>query len=95
MHYERGENKHLPDMLSWAYLPYKGKEVADFESVNMVHYLLISDQCLDEIRAETGKDKCLQELSETIPKKICRKYRSTEVKIEEIYRILGQNIGVL
>lgn len=38
----------------------------DFESVNMVRYLPISDQCLGEIRAETRKDQFLQELSETI-----------------------------
>lgn len=57
---------HLADMLSRAYLPYKGKEVDDFESVNMVRYLLISDQRLDEIRAETRKDQSLRELSETI-----------------------------
>ena len=57
---------HLADMLSWAYLPCKGKEVDDFESVNMVRYLPISDQRLDKIRAETKKDQSLRELSETI-----------------------------
>ena len=66
VHYERGENMHLADMLSRAYLPYNGKEVDDFESVNMVRYLPISDQRLDEIRAETRKDQCLRELSDTI-----------------------------
>ena len=38
----------------------------DFESVNMVRYLPISDQCLGEIRAETWEDQFLQELSENI-----------------------------
>ena len=38
----------------------------DFESVNMVRYLPISDQCLGEIRAEPREDQFLQELSETI-----------------------------
>ena len=66
VHYERGENMHLADMLSRAYLPYNGKEVDDFESVNMVRYLPISDQRLDEIRAESRKDQCLRELSDTI-----------------------------
>ena len=42
VHYERGKNMHLADMLSQAYLPYKGNEVDDFESVNMVRYLPIS-----------------------------------------------------
>lgn len=36
VHYGRGKNMHLADMLSRAYLLYKGKEVDDFESVNMV-----------------------------------------------------------
>ena len=53
VHYERG-------------LPFKGKEMDDFESVNMVRCLPISDQRLDEIRAETRKDQCLREFSETI-----------------------------
>jgi len=66
VHYERGKNMHLADMLSRAYLPYRGKEVDDLESVNKVHYLPISDQCLDKIRAETRRDQSLRELSETI-----------------------------
>ena len=56
----------VADMLSRASLPYKGKEVDDFESVNMVCYLPISDQRLDETRMETRKDQCLREFSETI-----------------------------
>ena len=66
VHYERSKNMHLADMLSRAYLLYEGKEVNDFESVNMVRYLPISDQRLDEIRAETLNDQSLRELSETI-----------------------------
>ena len=56
VHYERGENMHmhLADMLSRAYLPFKGKKIYEFESVNMVRYLPISDQCLDETRAPEG-----------------------------------------
>ena len=53
VHYECGKNMHLADMLSRVYLLYGGKEVDDFESVNMVHYLPISNQSLGEIRAET------------------------------------------
>ena len=48
------------------FLPCNGKEVDDLESVNMVRYLPISDQRLDEIRAETRKDQSLRELSEII-----------------------------
>jgi len=36
VHYERGKNMHVADMLSRAYLPYEGKEVDDLETVNMV-----------------------------------------------------------
>lgn len=62
VHYERGKNMHLANMLSRAYLPYKGKEVDDIESVNLVRYLPTSDQRLDEIRAETRRDQSLREL---------------------------------
>ena len=66
MYCERGKNIHLADTLSRAFLPYKGKEVDGIESVNVVRYLLISDQRLEEIRAETRKNQSLRELSETI-----------------------------
>ena len=62
VHYERGKNMHLADMLSGAYLPYKSKEVDDIESVNLVRYLPTSDQRLEEIRAETRRDQSLREL---------------------------------
>ena len=66
VHYERGTNMHLADMLSRAYLPFQGKEEDDIESVNMVQYLPISDKRLNEIREETRKDQSLRTLSETI-----------------------------
>lgn len=66
VHYERGKNMHLADMLSRAYLPFQGKEGDDVESVKVVRYLPISDKRLDEIRAETRKDQSLRDLSETI-----------------------------
>lgn len=67
VHYERGKNMHLADMLSRAYLPFQGKEGDDVESVKVVRYLPISDKHLDEIRAETRKDQSLRDhLSETI-----------------------------
>ena len=64
--YERGKNMHLADMLSRAYLPFQGKEEDDIVSVNMVRYLPISDERLNEIRVETRKDQSLRSLSETI-----------------------------
>ena len=62
VHYERGKNMHLADMLSRAYLPYKGKEVDDFESVNMVGYLPISDQPLEQRPEKTSLCESCQRL---------------------------------
>lgn len=31
LYYEHGRSMHFADMLSWAYLPYKGKEVDDLD----------------------------------------------------------------
>ena len=59
VHYERGKNMHLANMLSRAYLPFKGKEVDDIESVSLVRYLPTSDQRLDKIIAETRRDQSL------------------------------------
>ena len=39
LHNEHSEDMHLADMLSRAYLPFKGKKIYEFESVNMVRYL--------------------------------------------------------
>ena len=66
VHYERGTNMHLANMLSQAYLPLPRKEDDDIESVNMVQYLPISDKHLDKIRMETRRDQSLRRLSKTI-----------------------------
>lgn len=47
MHYECGKKMHLANMLSRAHLPHNGKEVYNLVTVNMILYLLISDQHLD------------------------------------------------
>lgn len=57
---------HLAEMLPRVYLPYKGKEVDDLESVSMVRYLAIFEQRLDRIRPKTRKDQSLRELSKNI-----------------------------
>lgn len=68
VHYERGKNMHLADTLSRAFLPFEGDNEDDLEFVNMVNYLPISDERIDEIKAATRKDHSLQSLSETILK---------------------------
>lgn len=58
---------HLGDM-SRAYLPFQGNQEDDIESVNMVCYLPISDELLDESRVHGNPDRpSLQSLAETIP----------------------------
>ena len=49
VHYERGKNMYLADTLSRAFLPFECDDGDDLEFVNMVNYLPISDECIDEI----------------------------------------------
>lgn len=65
--YEKGTEMHIADSLSRAYLPStEHPTVADFEQVNMASFLPISDQRLQEIRDETGRDETLQILKSVI-----------------------------
>ena len=67
VHYERGKNMHIADLLSRAYLPNTDHEEAkEFEHANMASFLPISDQRLQEIRRDTDKDKTLQILKSVI-----------------------------
>ena len=59
---------HLADTLSRAFLPFECDDGDDLEFVNMVNYLPISDEHIDDIKAQTQKDQSLQSLSETILK---------------------------
>ena len=68
VHYERGKNMHIADMLSRTSLPFECDDNDDLEFVHMVNYLPISDERINEIRAETRKDHSLQCLSEIILK---------------------------
>ena len=49
VHYERGKNMQLADTLSPAFLPFECDVGDDLEFVNMVNYLPISDERIDEI----------------------------------------------
>ena len=67
VHYERGKNMHIADLLSRTYLSNTDHEEAkEFEHINMASFLPISDQRLQEIRRETDKDKTLQILKSVI-----------------------------
>ena len=63
VHYERGKNMHLADT-SRAFLQFECDDGDDLEFVNMVNCLPISDECIDDIKAETRKDQSLRSLSE-------------------------------
>ena len=68
VHYERCKDMHLADTLSWAFLPFECDDGDDLEFVNMINYLPISDEHIDDIKAETQKDQSLRSLSEIILK---------------------------
>ena len=67
VHCERGKNMHLADT-SRAFLPFECDDGDDVEFVNMVDYLPISDERIDDIKAGTRKDQSLRSLSEIILK---------------------------
>lgn len=61
-----GTEMFLSDTLSRAYLPEKGTAQNDIETINMVSFLPISKERLDEIKQHTRSDETLQTLKETI-----------------------------
>ena len=69
VHYECGAKMYIADLLSRAYLPEVGREDdKEFELVNMVKALPISDRKIQEIRQETDTDQTLQVVKSLILK---------------------------
>ena len=64
--YQRGNRMFLADTLSRAYLPSCTQVEAEFEAINMVNYLPISEARLLQIQRETEKDESLQALKAVI-----------------------------
>ncbi|KAJ8022698.1 hypothetical protein HOLleu_37668 [Holothuria leucospilota] len=64
--YKTGTEMFLSDTLSRAYLPEMGTAQNDIETINMVSFLPISKERLDEIKQHTRSDETLQTLKETI-----------------------------
>ena len=60
--YERGNRMFLADTLSRAYLPSCTQVESEFETINMMKYLPISEARLLQIQRETEKDESLQAL---------------------------------
>ena len=56
----------LADTLSRASIPDGGQHVPEFETINMMKYLPISDERLQEIQRETRSDESLQVLTAVI-----------------------------
>jgi hypothetical protein len=64
--YEKGSNMFLADTLSRASIPGDEKSGPEFETINMMKYLPISDERLKEIQRETKSDESLQVLTTVI-----------------------------
>ena len=64
--YERGNRMFLADTLSKAYLPSCTQVESEFEAINMMKYLPISEARLLRIQRETEKDESLQALKAVI-----------------------------
>ena len=64
--YERGNKMFLADTLSRAYLPSCTQVESEFETINMMNYLPISEARLLQIQRETEKDESLQALKAVI-----------------------------
>ena len=68
--YRRGQDMHIADTLSRAYLPAEANErrtgQSDFEQINMAELLPITDERLKEIRQATACDESLQTLKTVI-----------------------------
>ena len=64
--YHPGAEMFLSDTLSRAYLPETGKVQNDIEAINMVSFLPISRERLDEIKQHTSSDETLEILKDVI-----------------------------
>ena len=58
--YERGSRMFLADMLFRAYLPSGAQIESEFETINMMNYLPISEARLQQIQRETEQDALLR-----------------------------------
>ena len=64
--YERGSRTFLADTLSRAYLPSGAQIESEFETINMMKYLPISEARLLQIQRETEQGESLQVLKAVI-----------------------------
>ena len=64
--YNPGSQMYLADTLSWVYLPSSKNTQGDFEIINVLKILPVSEEKHDEILGHTSKDEVLQLLKEVI-----------------------------
>ena len=64
--YKRGKDMHIADMLSRSYLPNTESNQTEFEKVNMVDFLPIRDERLQQIRQAVDNDEVTCQLRQII-----------------------------
>ena len=64
--HQAGKSMYLADTLSRAFIHSTPQHTQDFEEVNVVNFLPIREERLDQIRNETAQDESLQLLKKTI-----------------------------
>ena len=66
--YEKGNKMFLAETLSRAFLPAGEQDESEFETINMIKYLLVSEERLLQIQRDTEADESLQVLKVVIQK---------------------------
>ena len=66
--YEKGNKMFLEGILSRAFLPAAEQDESEFETINMIKYLAVSEERLLQIQRDTEADKSLQVLKVVIQK---------------------------
>ena len=64
--YKPGPEMYLADTLSKAFLPNTDNAQGEFENINAVKLLPMTDEKLEEMRTSTRDDEVLQQLKEVI-----------------------------
>ncbi|KAG5285841.1 hypothetical protein AALO_G00008080 [Alosa alosa] len=80
-----GRLMQVADTLSRAYLPEcapEGSVEAEIETVNMIHYLPISEERLQRIQKETEKDTTLQ----TLKQRILQGWPEAKAQVEDVVK---------
>ncbi|XP_064606171.1 uncharacterized protein LOC135471053 [Liolophura sinensis] len=66
VHYFKGKEMYIADMLSRAFLPKSGNSQSEFETVNMMSFLPIREERLRQIHIATENDEVLRQVKDII-----------------------------